>query len=111
MAPWSTLPAIQTDDRRPTRAAVDSVVQIRVFVVVAGVWRVPVPIVHVVEVVVMWNGAVTASVAVNVVVLGGVVGPMGRTVRHGQPILLARGNRPGMLTGLDSGSDGDHPLY
>ena len=45
-------------------------------VVVPVVGCVPVPVVQVVQVIVVGNGAVTAAVAVDVIVLDEVVGPM-----------------------------------
>ena len=53
-----------------------SVVQVGVLVVVSVMLGVPVPVVQVVQVVVVGDGAVAAAVAVDEVVLGGIMRPM-----------------------------------
>jgi hypothetical protein len=57
-----------------------------VLVVVGVVRGVPVPVVDVVQVVVVLNGAVPAAVAVHMVVLGGFVVSVRRHVGHRCPV-------------------------
>ena len=64
-------------------------VNVEVFVVVPVVGRMPVPVVEVVQVVIVLDGAVTATVTVDVFVFGFSVRPM-RRVTH-LPILLSVG--------------------
>ena len=78
-----------------------SVVDVELLVVVPVVGRVPVPVVQVVQVFVVRDGAMTAAGAVDVVVFGVVVRPVRRVVhRSGSPFLRAiderrtRGKRP-----------------
>src|SRR6478735_2113222 len=69
----------------PARA--QSMVDVEVLVVVPVVGRVPVSVVQVVQVFVVRDGAMTAAVAVDVVVFGEVMRPMRRVVH--QPVHLS----------------------
>lgn len=61
-------------------------VQIGVFVVVPVVWGVPVPVVEVVQVVLVRDHAMTAAIAMDVVVFGRIVRPvpLGGVMGHGR---------------------------
>jgi hypothetical protein len=69
-----------------------SAVDVEVFVVVPVVGRMPAPVVQVVQVVIVRDCAVTATVAMDVVVFGFIVRPMRRATH--QPILLPVGAAP-----------------